>query len=164
MKSRLFESRAAWLVVGAVFGVAVSLYWPTEQVQATSVDRASKIALITSDTTAGNSDAVFVLDFVTGRLVGGAYSTNTGRFNQMYVRNLARDFQVSENAQYAIVPGRVAIPQRGGGTPANGGIFVAELNSGKVAMYGFPYNQTAGPQPVQTLVPIDFFSFREVQE
>ena len=106
MKSRLFESRTAWLIVGVVFGVAVSLYWPTEQVQATSVDRSSKIALITANTTAGNSDAVFILDFVTGRLVGGAYSTNTGKFNQMYYRNLARDFRVSENAQYAIVPGK----------------------------------------------------------
>jgi len=159
------EHRVVWLITGAVFGVVVSVYWPHETAQATAVDRTSKIAMVTSRTTVGNSDAVFILDFVTGRLVGAAYNTQSGSFNQLYLRNLAADFQASENAQYAIVPGDVAIPQRGGtASPAGGGLFVAELNSGKIIMYGFPYYQSAGPQGVQTLVPVDGFSFRQVRE
>lgn len=163
MQTRWFDTRAAWMVAGALFGVVVSLYWPHEPAQATTVDRSSKVALVTCRTSVGASDAIFVLDFVTGRLVGAAYNTQLGSFNQTYARNLAADFQVKENAQYAIVPGEIEVAQRGGATPAAGGLYVAELNSGKVALYGFPYNQGTGVIPTQQLVPLGAFPFRSVQ-
>lgn len=163
MHTRRFDSRFAWLTAGAVFGAVVTMYWPHEQAEANAVDRSAKVALVTCATNIGAGDAVFVLDFVTGRLVGAAYNTQTGGFNQTYVRNLAQDFNVQQNAQYAIVPGDVQIAQLGGATPAQGGIFVAELNSGKVILYGFAYNSMAGRVPTQQLIPLDGFSFRQVQ-
>lgn len=163
MHTRKFDSRFGWLTAGAVFGALVTMYWPHEQAQAEAVDRSAKVALATCRTNLGASDAVFVLDFVTGRLVGAAYNTQSGGFNQTYERNLAQDFNVQQNAQYAIVPGNVEIAQRGSATPAGGGIFVAELNSGKVILYGFAYNSSAGPIPRQQLIPLDGFSYRPVQ-
>lgn len=166
VKTRLLDQRAAWLIAGAVFGLAIATYWPSEQAWAeAAVDRTSKIALVTAPTTPGNSDAVFILDFVTGRVVGAAYNTQTGAFTQRYFRNVANDFKVSENAQYAIVPGSIAVQQRGGGpTPAEGGLYIAELTTGRIALYGYSYNQTPGPQPVLPLVPLDTFLFRAVTE
>ena len=163
--TRLFEKRGAWLAVGIMVGLAVATYWPAEELQAHAVDRTNKIAIVSAETTAGNSDAVFILDFVTGRLMGAAYNTQIATFNQKYFRNIAADFKVSENAQYAIVPATVQIPQRGGGpTPALGGLYVAELTTGKVALYGYGFNETPSPQGVMPLVLVDGFEFRSVQE
>jgi hypothetical protein len=165
VKTRLFEKHGTWLVAGVLFGLAVATYWPAEEAGAHAVDHTNKIALVSAETTPGNSDAVFILDFVTGRLIGAAYNTQISTFNQKYFRNVAADFKVSENAQYAIVPANVSIPQRGGGpTPALGGLYIAELTTGKVALYGYGYNETPGRQGVMPLVLVDGFEFREVQE
>jgi hypothetical protein len=40
---------------------------------------------------------------------------------------------------------------------------VAELNSGNVILYGFAYNASAGPVGRQALIPLDGFSYRQVQ-
>jgi hypothetical protein len=164
--NRILDKRGVWLAAGVLLGLAVATYWPSEPAQATTVDRTKKIALVSAPTTAGNSDAVFLLDFVTGRLMGAAYNTQIGKFNQHYIRNISEDFKVSENAEYAIVPAHVVIPQTGAGaTPAGGGLFVAELTTGKVIMYGFPFNEIpGGRQGVMPLVPVDGFEFRAVQE
>lgn len=165
MKTRLFEKRGTWLACGILLGLAVAVYWPAEELHAHAVDRASKIALVSAETTPGNSDAIFIMDFVTGRLVGAAYNTQIGTFNQRYYRNVAADFKVQGNAQYAIVPANVSIPQRGGGpTPALGGVYVAEMTSGKVALYGYGFNETPGAQLPMQMVLVDGFPFREVQE
>jgi hypothetical protein len=142
----------------------LSFYWPHEQAQAQAVDRSEKVAMLTVNTQAGESDAVFLLDFVTGRLVGAAYTNQTNSFNQTYIANLAADFQVGENAEYTIVSGRVSLPQTGGAPPASGAIYVAELNSGKVIMYGFPYVNVRGNQPTRPLMKIAGFPFRQVQQ
>jgi hypothetical protein len=157
------ENRYVWLATGVLFGLVLAFYWPHEQAQADTVDRANKIVMVTVNTQPGSADAVFVLDIVTGRLVGAAYNTQTGGFNQSYFANLAADFQVRENAEYAIVPGNVSLPQRGGPPPANGGLYVAELNSGVVIMYGFPFITAPGSQPTLPLQKIAAFPFRQVQ-
>ena len=165
MTDRIFDKRGVWLVAGVLFGLAVATYWPAEHARAEAVDRTSKIALVSAQTTIGNSDAVFLLDFVTGRLIGAAYNTQAGTFNQRYIRNIAADFNVTENAQYAIVPATVSIPQTGaGGSPALGGLYVAELTTGKIALYGFAYNEIGGQQGVMPMVLVDGFEFRAVQE
>lgn len=163
MKARWYDGRAAWLVAGVVFGLGLSIYWPHEEAQATAVDRSNKIVLASVNTGDSTSDAVFVLDLVTGRLIGAGYTTQLGGFTQTWARNLAADFKVGDNAEYVMVPGRFVIQQQGGGAiPANGGVYVAELNTGVVNMYGFPYQESV-PQPLKPLVLIDQFPFRTVQ-
>lgn len=164
MRTRWSENRYVWLGAGVLLGLVLSFYWPHEEAQAVTVDRSDKLAMLTVNTQAGESDAVFILDFVTGRLVGAAYNTQSARFNQTYIANLAADFGVGENAEYTIVSGWVSLPQTGGAPPANGGIYVAELNSGKVILYGYPYVNARTVQPTRPLVPIAGFPFREVQQ
>ncbi len=78
------------------------------------------------------SDAIFVLDSVTGRLVGGAYNTQSNSFNQTFVRNVAADFGVVDKAQYLMVSGFANLKGSTIGQPANGVLYVGELTSGKV--------------------------------
>jgi hypothetical protein len=166
MKQRWSETRTAWLVCGIVIGLAIALYWPHEPAMAEVVDRSEKFAMCTSRTQAGSSDAVFVLDFVTGRLVGGAYMPQAGGF-QAYARNIAADFNIDAGtpAQYTIAPAFIEVRAggagAGGGTPANGAIYVGEMNSGRVILYGFMVRATSRPGPPLELRPLATFPFRE---
>jgi hypothetical protein len=161
------ESRTAWLISGIVIGLAVALYWPHEPALAQVIDRADKFAMITVPTQPGEGEAVFLLDFITGRLVGADFNAQAAQFTQKYLRNIAADFNVAADseAQYAIVSGfidlRGGAARAGGGTPALGGIYIAEMNSGQVILYGFAYTSAARNMPVQEIVPIARFPFRE---
>jgi hypothetical protein len=165
MRERWSETRAAWFISGIAIGLAVALYWPHEPAMAEVVDRSEKFAMCTVQTQPGSSDAVFVLDFLTGRLVGGAYQSQTRSF-QAYARNIAGDFQIDAGtpAQYSIAPAFIEVRAggtAGGGTPANGALYVGEMNSGRVILYGFMYRAAGRPGPPIELTPIGQFPFRE---
>jgi hypothetical protein len=149
-----------WLGAGTVFGLLLSHFCPHEPAHATStVGIGQKFAMATVATGPGQSDAVFVLDMVTGRLIGAAYSQQGG-FNQTYARNLAADFRVVENAQYVMVTGFATTTGAGaGGNPATGVIYIGELNSGLVGCYGFVHSQGRGA-PTRDLVVLGTFPWR----
>lgn len=158
------RERSLWVAVGMAAGLAISTLWPHEPLQAVSNDRSSKFAIFTTEVAALTPvESVFVLDFLTGRLQGAVMNNVTGKFTTAYYRNVAADFGVKPRSQpnYAIVSGRVQLPARGGVTPATGAIYIAEMSSGKVAAYTFPYlnNNTAVP-PIQMGI-LDFFAFRQ---
>lgn len=156
------RSRKHYLLAGILIGMACSYYMPHEPVFADSTESSSKFALCTCQTTVGNSEAVFVLDFVTGRLVGAAHNTQTGEFTQSWVHNVAADFNAGDDAEYIMVPGIVAIQSTAGATPASGGIYIAEINSGLVNLYGYNYLQGNRVGLGQPMVPIAQFPFRDV--
>lgn len=160
--ARVHEKRAFWLVAGTILGMGISYYWPAEPAYAQAVFGNNKFAMCTVTTFLGNADAVFVLDMVTGRLLGAAYNNQALAFNQSYARNVAADFNVGDNAMYVMVPGNINLPNSGSGVPpANGAIYVGEMTSGLVCAYGFTYVQ--GPQGAlgQPLTLIGKFPFRQ---
>lgn len=165
MSTRPTENRLFWLITGTVFGMALSYYCPHEPAYAESAVQGEKFAMCTVDTLTGSSEAVFILDFVTGRLLGAAHNTNPQQsptvFTQTYARNLAADFGVVDNAQYVMVPGRAIFRATGGPPPATGAIYVGELTSGIVNMYGFNYIQSNRQVPVQTLTLVGSFPWRQ---
>ncbi len=160
MEQKLTDRKITWLVAGTVLGMTIAYYCPAEPAYASTAMASEKFSMCTARTLVGNSDAVFVLDNVTGRLLGAAYSTQSGTFNQFYARNLALDFNVVENAQYLMVSGDANLKSGSGGPPASSAIYVGELNSGIVAMYGFPYSQTSRGAKLE-LVPITTFPWRQ---
>lgn len=163
MSTRTSENRMVWLIIGTVFGMALSYYCPHEPAYADSAAMGEKFAMCTvpTDPLNANSEAIFVLDMVTGRLLGAAQNSVTNSFTQTFARNLAQDFGVVENAQYVMVPGRVVMRSTGPIAPASGAIYVGELTSGVVIMYGFNYIQAQRPIPTQTLSVVDRFPWRE---
>lgn len=160
MKQSVTEKKTFWVGVGTLLGMIIAYYCPQEPAFADTASGSEKFSMCTVETLAGQSEAIFVLDHLTGRLLGVAHSQQTGTFTQTYARNLAADFKVVDNAQYVMVPGRVRVSSGGNAPPANGAIYVGELNSGLVNMYGFQYSAGGRPMPVRELIPIANFPWR----
>lgn len=151
-------SRFGILICGLILGGVVTTYWPHEPLLANATGL-EKFAICTAPTLVNQSDAVFVLDSVTGRLVGAAHNGNAGKFTQVWTRSVAADFNVVENGQYLLTSGFLRTQGAAAGTPAQSGIYVAELTSGKVGLYGFLMNNQ-NQAAIGELVPLDSFSFR----
>lgn len=154
-----------WITTGFAAGLALASIWPHEPAAAFSSDRNDKFAVISVPVGLASGDAVFVLDFLTGRLTGAAMSrTRSGTaFINYYYRNLAEDFQINPSIepQYAITAGSAEIQSRGGAQWASHALYVAELSSGTVAAYAVPYRVSQTKNPPVALQPIDTFPFRE---
>jgi len=164
VRKHVTESRMAWLVGGVLVGLAIAVYWPSEPAYALGVSRSEKFAMCAVPTQVGTSEAMFVLDFTTGRLVGAAYNSQAGSFTQMYGREIAADFRIQAGsaAEYIMVPARTEFRAAGGAaSPALGAIYVGEVNSGRVIMYGFTFQSAPRPNPaIQPLQKVTEFSFR----
>lgn len=168
MSQRVADQRYFWVFVGLMAGVSLSYFWPNEPALARGAadrDSGGKFAIITVPTQSlgGQPDAVFLLDFVTGRLMGAAMNAQSGQFTQRYARILARDFNLSPDVEprFVVATGQLNLAGGGKNAPAQGGIYIAELNSGICNLYGFPYsitNRDAGVRPVTLL---GGFPFRE---
>lgn len=160
MKEKLTERKTFWLAAGTLLGLAIAYYCPEEPAYADSAASGEKFSMCTVNTIIGQSETVFVLDHLTGRLVGGQYSNTSNGFVASYTRNIAADFKVVNNAQYVMVPGQAVFSGGGNMPPANGAIYIGELNSGIVAMYG--YNVPSSGRPVGNLpiTPVATFPWR----
>lgn len=160
MRARLTERKTFWVAVGTLLGMTIAYYCPQEPAYAGSAAVGDKFSMCTVETLVGQSEAIFILDHLTGRLLGAALSPQTNSFTQTWARNVAADFKVVDNAQYVMVPGRIEVRSGGSAPPANGAIYVGELNSGLVNMYGFQYTGGGRLVPVRELIPIANFPWR----
>ncbi|GIX03041.1 MAG: hypothetical protein KatS3mg113_0047 [Planctomycetaceae bacterium] len=157
---------AAWFIMGCIVGGGLLYLWPVETVQAVATDREERFAICTTETGPGLAESVFVLDFLTGRLVGATLNqqTNPPIFTNYYARNIAADFLIDATSKpkFVMIPGRSdAVASGRGVTMSTGVIYVGELNSGKVICYRFPHRISRTPLPPVPLEPVAFFSFRE---
>jgi hypothetical protein len=143
-----------------MLGMAISYYCPSEPAYAETASGGTNFAMATAGTGPGLSDAVFVLDMVTGRLIGAAYSTQTGLFNQTYIRNLAADFGLSVKGEYILVSGLGNLRSTGTLAPALGALYVGEMTSGRVNMYGFTYQNSAQQIPTVELSLVGSFPWK----
>ena len=156
MRPNWTETRLAWMVLGGMLGCVLSVYWPQEPaLGAYSAAGGEKFCMCSCTTTLGTSDAVFILDQTSGRLIGGIYAG--GKFGALIIRNLAQDFGATDKAHYNMVPASVGARIPGRGITAEGSIFVGEESSGQVIMYAF--HASGG---VSELVPVTNFRWRGV--
>ncbi|MEZ6057009.1 MAG: hypothetical protein R3C01_09925 [Planctomycetaceae bacterium] len=142
MERNWINHRLVWLGLGLVAGIGVAQMWngtPAEAGYAAA--HSDKFSMCSAETMVGQSDAIFILDQATGRLVGATYDRTNGGFSSSYGRNLAADFKVTDKAEYVMCPANIFPSLTGGGPQALGGIYVAEMRTGICALYGFP---TAG--------------------
>lgn len=160
------ERRFLWLTVGVICGMCLSYFWPHEPALAVATDRDNdRFAITTTPTNGNNAEAVFVLDFLTGRLTGAALNGRVGKFTHAYFRNLAADFNVDPKAKphYVIVSGDVNIPNQGRTQFASSCLYIAEMSSGMVICYGFTFVNNNAPAAPQQMGMIDKFQFRQAQ-
>jgi len=166
VKTPASESKFVWLLFGVIGGLGFAYLWPHEPAYAVATDRDAKFALCTVEVGPGSPDAVFVLDFLTGRLTGGLLNAQAGAFTNFWYANVGEDFKIKgDKAKFTIIPGSgfLNAPGGGGQSLATGLIYVAELTSGKVGCYRFQYRNQAEASPPMELMPVNYFMFREQQ-
>ena len=159
MINRTSDSRMLWLVVGLLAGLCISYFWPHEPAVASATDRNEKFAMTTCYVT-NTLEAVFVLDFLTGRLTGSVLNRQGNQLVAAYTANVAEDFDVNPEVPptYAMVCGRAEIQGRGGAQYGYSMIYIGELTSGRVIAYAIPYKQfnRKQTQPIKLLKFVDF--------
>ena len=158
------NTQIAFLAVGVAVGICLTSIWPHEPVFAATTDRDSRFAMATVDVSdISGIEGVFCLDFLTGQIRGGVLHTRTGKFQYTYHRNIAADFNVDASAEphFALVSGRANLPNARSTQLAQGVLYIAELSSGRVIAYTFPYQQGNNTAVNIQLTPLDTFQFRE---
>lgn len=163
MNGMATDRRMVWLLMGMLAGLGLAQFWPAEHVQAMATDRADRFAVTTVNVGPGLPDAIFVLDFLTGRLTGALINSQTGKFTNFYFRNIAADFLATPNAKlkYAMIPGTGIFSSNAGATSATGILYIGELSSGKMVAYSFKYRNSTEPMPPIPVEPLDFYPFRD---
>lgn len=162
METKVANSRTFWLTVGLVGGLCTAYFWPHEPAFAVATDRSSKFALVTAP--AGSEmEGVFLLDFLTGNLQGQVLNTRIGEFTRSYFKNITADFELDPKSepQWAVVSGMGKLAAGRGTSWGTSLIYVAELTSGRVIAYGFPYTETQAIQEPVELIKINGFAWRQ---
>lgn len=159
------RSNLICLIMGAAVGIGgafVAMPSSKNVLKASTTDRTSKFAVATCPVDLVNErEAVFVLDFLNGTLVGGVMNNQRKVYTHRYYRLLGADFGVDPNTpepEYAIVGTRANLQGNG---VSKGIIHVAEKSSGKIVAYGFSFPNQANPNQPMPLTPLDFIQFRE---
>ncbi len=152
------------IVIGLAAGLAIATIWPHEQAQAAVTDRDAQFAMTTCQVNAvDGSEAIFVLDFLTGSLKGAALH-RSGKFTNFYFKDLASDFRINpkKEAHYCIVPGMASVNTSGGALPAPSVLYVGELTTGRIICYAFAATRDTGTiQAPTSLLKVAEFPFRE---
>ena len=152
------------LVFGITVGAAVMWLWPQQVLTAGTGNSSDNFSMVTVPVEGiADTEAVFILDHLTGIVRGGRLNNGTGSFTHHYLRSIADDFQVGagqKSPEYCIVSGSAQF-NAGGNQPARGALYIAEKTSGAVIAYGFGLPRGRGNRDPLPLTKIDFFNFRE---
>lgn len=160
------HDRRLWLAVGVAFGFVLGGWMPGEPAYAQTAVAGEKFSIVATRTATSTADAVFVLDNLTGRVVGAHYNSSVGKFTGFYQRNVVEDFDLGGNDPQFIMISADVYPSRlrGGGPVGVGGVYIGELTSGAVNLYGvnlIATQRAVGTPQVYPLTPIDKFEFRQ---
>jgi hypothetical protein len=153
---------AVWLLIGLVAGLGVAGVFQAQPSFATATDHADEFAIATGPLNDGTIEAVYLLDFKTGSLLGTVMSRQAGKFQAYYKRDLGPDFglKAGQKPKFIMVTGLMQATTSQ--VPIGHALYVAELNSGKINAYIMPYRgDVAGGTTAQALIPLDSISFRQ---
>jgi len=162
--------KQGWIFGILGIGIAIGVWManrPSEEifVQAVGVDRSGDYVLTTGFVDEG-IEAVFYLDYLTGRLSAGVLSKQTRAFRAMYYAdvnaNLAEYIAAQggtppQKPNYLITTGVNDIMLTGGTNtdqPSLSAVYVLETNTGIVMTYVIPWNRSAhaAGQPEQRVM------------
>lgn len=150
-----------------LFGIAVgaTAVWllPQQPLTAGTANSADMFSMVTVPVEGiADTEAVFVLDHLTGIIRGGRLNNRTSKFTHQYVHSVADDFKLQgqKNPEYTIVSGSAQLAGQGP-QPALGLLYIGEKSTGAVIAYGFEMPQGRGSNQPQPLYKLDGFFFRE---
>jgi hypothetical protein len=144
--SRLGVGLAAGLGIGLVIGILFAGWWPNVPLHAVATDRTDGFAIATGYCDE-SVEAIYFLDFLSGELSAAVVSKQTGHFNAFYAHNVVADLGINpaKPPRFLLTTGTVDLRRSGGKTTAlsRSLVYVAELQSGKVAAYAIPWSSSA---------------------
>ena len=161
MLRKLSNQSAFWMLAGICVGLGIALVFHGQPSYATATDHADDFAIATGHLTL-EREAVYVLDFKSGSLVGTVMNSQTGQFQAFFKRELAADFGLNarQKAKFIMVTG--AMQAATAKVPINHVLYVAELNSGKLGAYIMPYRgEQAGKSTTEELMLGGLTAFRQ---
>ncbi len=149
MHTRISDSRGVWLVAGVIIGLGVTWFWPHEAIRADQADRADKFGICSVPCT---------------QAIAGLPSTEA-IFTQMFYRDVADDLRLNEKGAaqpvYAFVGGQGQFAGQGQ-TWGGSLIYVAEMTTGTLVAYAYPFSQNNAGVP-QQMMPVGKAQFRNPQ-
>ncbi|MFN8705277.1 MAG: hypothetical protein ACK526_18560 [Planctomyces sp.] len=150
--------------IGVIVGGSFIYSLPQQSIRASVASGNDKFTMVTVPVSIGETEAVFVLNHLTGILSGAVLSNSTGAFNFRYVHDVASDFKAGgagAEPKYAIVSAPANLRSAGGMQPANGVIFIGELSSGAVIAYTFAMPRGRGADAPIAVTKGPYFRFAE---
>ena len=163
MKKHILRS-AMTFAAGALAMAAVAYLLPQKSAQAPMAHGNDKFTMVTVPAIEiGETEAVFVLNHLTGVLTGAFMNVQTQTFTHRFVHNVAADFNTGSTPEpkYAIVSSYAALRPAGGVQAAVGVIHIAELSSGVVISYGYPRPTNKNVGTTMALAKLAFFQFAD---
>lgn len=166
MLNNLQKSRTAWLGLGVVLGMAMAGIWPQSRAHAVATDRFEGYAICTG-LVDGDIEAVYMLDSLTGQLQAAVMSTQQAQFTNFYTRDIMTDLALpaNSNPRFLMVTGIGRMVGRGGSGLNRSSLsllYVAEVTTGKIAVYTLPWTGNTNAAPVaSSLIPIQVIPFRD---
>jgi hypothetical protein len=163
MKKHILRS-AMTFTAGVLTMMAVAWLMPQQPAQAPVANGNDKFSMVTVPVIEGDeTEAVFVLNHLTGVLTGAYINVQTQKFSQRFLHNVAGDFAAggAVDPKYAIVSAYAPMRPAGGVQPSSGLLYIGELSTGAVIAYGFPRPTTRNMGGTLEVVKLDFFKFAD---
>ena len=143
MYQHLVQNRFLWLGLGLLAGLVVSGALPHSPAQASASSQLDNL-VISTGTVDGDGEGVFILDALSGDVMGWVLNPNTGTFTAGFKYNIVKDLGIdpTKSPKYVMVTGTQQFRRGAGGAQPGGCVlYVAELTSGKMIALGFPWNR-----------------------
>ena len=167
MVHRVSRSPIAWVIFGIAAGLLTAGLWRAEPSWASATDRQEDTCIATGAIAGLNTpdelEAVYVLDFTTGKLMASILNRQVGKFQHFFERDLAGDFQLTfrQKPRFVMVTGNGQV-RRNQQQPLDSLLYVAELTTGRVIAYHITYaGEAARGTQTRPFVPLDGFTFRQ---
>ncbi|MFV2069672.1 MAG: hypothetical protein ACC645_22120 [Pirellulales bacterium] len=146
--NNFWQSRVTMLCLGALVGIVVGMnlagIWPQVPVHATATWATEGFTIATGPVDE-RTEALYVLDTLTYDLRAVVLNNQVGRFLAFFTYNIGNDFEIDsgKNPKFLMVTGVADVPRgRGRQIQTRSVVYIAEANSGQVACYLIPWNQT----------------------
>jgi hypothetical protein len=165
------NSRAGWITlgvcIGLLVGISLSGVLPQTPIHASATHGQDSFAIATGMVdNAGEIEAVYFLDFLTGDLRAGVLSYRTGKFLSLFQYNVMSDLVTpgQKNPRFLMVTGIANFRAGFGNTqPARSVVYVAEASGGQMGVYAIPFSpamQTANVAQAGSFILLDKKKFR----
>ena len=164
LDGKISSKSALGLIVAFLMGAGLGGL-PPAPLHAVATDRQENFAMATGSVDEG-IEAVFTLDFLTGDLRGAVLNPHTRTFSVTYHRNILADLKVDggKAPKFLMVTGQSYLRTGSNFNLSPCAVYVAELTTGNLAVYSFPFSGNSlsrpGNTPTQEFVPLEILPFR----